>query len=313
MLNGNVFLLLLGGIVFFSCHPPNVVSTNYPDKNLPGQSPVVFAAGIISLPNSREGALSFSPDGKELFFTQSSADGKKWSIMTMEFRNEMWTTPKVWQQSDRGNNSEAYIAPNGKDMYFNSNRGAPSEKGSGRIWKSTRTEKGWTQPVEVLDRVTTDKGIWFPTISDNNNLYFGAYLDSLGNLGKSDIYVKNLSSKHTPIKNFSSINSPYEEWDPYIAPNESYLLFESDRPGGFGGVDIYVSFNVSGEWLEPVNLGPSINTSAYEVAAKVSPDGKFIFFDRPSPTEQDIYWVSSSVLDSLQQVVTGSVNNSDKN
>jgi Tol biopolymer transport system component len=304
MVNGNVFLSLLGGLVFFSCHAPDVVIIKYPDKNLPGQSPVVFAAGIISLPQTREGALSFSPDGKELFFTQSSADGDKWSIMTMQFQNEKWTAPKVWEQSDRGNNSEAYIAPNGKDIYFNSNRGAPSEKGSGRIWKSTRTEKVWSKPVEVLGHITTDKGIWFPTISDSNNLYFGAYLDSLRNLGKSDIYVKDLSSEQLPIRNFSSINSPHEEWDPYIAPDESYLLFESDRPGGFGGVDIYVSFNIDGEWQQPVNLGPSINTSAYEVAAKVSPDGKFIFFDRPKPDEQDIHWVSSSVLDSLRRQVT---------
>ena len=288
-------------LVASACSAPKTIVVKYPDQNRPGKSPQVFAPGVISQPHTKEGALSFSPDGKELFFTQSTVDGKKWSIMTMRFQGGVWSSPKVWEHSDAGNNSEAYIEPNGKDIYFNSNRSAPSEKGSGRIWKSTRTKEGWSKPVQALEPISTDKGLWFPTVSGNNNIYFGAYLDSIGNLGKGDIYVKNLKSKDSPITNFSLINSPHEEWDPYIAPDESYLLLESDRPGGFGGVDIYVSFNINGQWEIPVNLGPSINTSAYEVAAKVSPDGKFIFFDRPFPNEQDIYWVSSAVLDSLRQ------------
>jgi Tol biopolymer transport system component len=236
------------------------------------------------------------------------------AIMTMHFHDGNWSSPGIWEHSDSGNNSEAFVAPNGVEIYFNSNRHAPEEKGSGRIWKSRRTKVGWSSPTEVLDRIVTDKGLWFPTVSSKRNIYFGAYLDSIGNLGKSDIYLKDLNSNDSPIRNFSIMNSPYEEWDPYIAPDESYLLLESDRPGGFGGVDIYVSFNVNGEWQEPVNLGPSINTSAYEVAAKVSPDGKFIFFDRPFPYEQDIYWVSSAVLDSLkQQAVSGRRNNGGNN
>jgi hypothetical protein len=51
----------------------------------------------------------------------------------------------------------------------------------------------------------------------------------------------------------------------------------------------------------PINLGPAINTSAYEVAAKVSPDGKYIFFDRPMRDEQDVHWVSAEVLNLLKK------------
>jgi hypothetical protein len=63
-----------------ACSSPKSVVIKYPDQNFPGKSPAVFAPGVISQPKTREGALSFSPDGKELFFTQSSADGKKWPL-----------------------------------------------------------------------------------------------------------------------------------------------------------------------------------------------------------------------------------------
>jgi len=298
-------VLMLPAAVAFSCSVTAPIS--YPDKDLPGKSPKVFAPGIVSLPQTREGALSFSPDGKELFFTKA-VEGNRVSIMTMQFQDGKWTEPNLWEHSNVASNSESYVAPGGKEIYFISTRHAPKGKGSGRIWKSIKTKEGWGSPVEVMHPVVTDKGIWFPTVSNNGKVFFGAYLDSIGNLGKSDIYVKDLKSKDTPIQHigYASINSAHEEWDPYIAPDESYLLFESDRPGGYGAVDIYVSFNVNGEWQSPVNLGRSINTSAYEVAAKVSPDGKFIFFDRPMKDEQNIYWVSSTVLDSLrQQVLSG--------
>jgi Tol biopolymer transport system component len=111
--------------------------------------------------------------------------------------------------------------------------------------------------------VQTQKGFWFPTVS-----------------GKGTI-----------------VNSAAEEWDPFIAADESYLLFESDRAVGFGGTDIYVTFNRDGSWSQPVNLGPNINTKDYEVAARVSPDGRYIFFEWPQKNEQDI---SSDVIKNLK-------------
>ncbi|HMG94210.1 MAG TPA: hypothetical protein VK589_29325, partial [Chryseolinea sp.] len=138
-------------------------------------------------------------------------------------------------------------------------------------------------------------------VSDKGTLFFGAYLDSIGNYGKSDLYYYSLKDHSAAIINLGNvINSTSEEWDPFIAPDESYLLFESDRPGGYGGTDIYITFNRDSSWSQPVNLGSSINTKGYEVAARVSPDGKFLFFDRPQKNEQDIYWVSSDIIERLK-------------
>jgi Tol biopolymer transport system component len=267
----------------------------------PKESPKVFARDIISNSGTREGALSFAPDGKSLVFTKSEPNNRL-SVQIMSFRNGKWTSPETWEQSNVGNSAEAFVSPDGNSIYFISNRHAPDEKGSGRIWHSTRSRGRWSTPVMIDLEIKTDKGFWFPTVSADQELYFGAFLDSIGNFGKSDIYVTDLADKTSGVRNLGPvINSSDEEWDPYISPDGSYLLFESDRPGGYGKTDIYVSFRVGGAWQKPINLGPEINTAAYEVAAKVSPDGKYIFFDRPMRDDQDILWVSADVLNLLRE------------
>jgi Tol biopolymer transport system component len=259
----------------------------------------VFAPGIVSLPKSREGSISFSPDGREIYFTKSDSAGVVY-LMQMVFDGTNWSEPTRWEKSGGYGSAEAFITEKGDELYFISNRQAPNAKGSGRVWKSVRTRgQVWSEPEMVLIPVEdTDKGLWFPSVSRSKNIFFGAYLETVGTFGKSDLYL--FREGGDKVVNLGAIiNSPSEEWDPFVPPDESYLLFESDRPGGYGGTDIYVSIKRNGKWQTPVNLGPTVNTSAYEVAAKVSPDRRFIFFDRPFKNEQDIHWVSADVLKSL--------------
>lgn len=220
----------------------------------------------------------------------------------MKFENGQWTRPATWEQSNIGNNSEAVFSSDGNIIYFISNRHAPTVNGSGKIYSSRRTGGSWTLPQMTNLPVTTDKGLWFPAITAEQKLFFGAYLDSIGNYGKSDIYEYDLKARTTTVRNTGSvINSPYEEWDPFIPYDGSYMLFESDRPGGFGGTDIYISLKRKSEWTTPINLGAAINTTSYEVAAKVSPDGKYLFFDRSRKNEQDIHWVKATIIDSIKK------------
>lgn len=64
---------------------------------------------------------------------------------------------------------------------------------------------------------------------------------------------------------------------PYITPDESMLFFSSDLPGGSGGMDIYVCFNLDGVWTDPVNLGTPINTSGNELYPFLAKDGTLYF------------------------------------
>lgn len=264
----------------------------------PGSNPEVFATGIVSKPGTREGAASFTPDGKTFFFTRT--DKNRSSIFYSSLVKSRWTNPREWEHSSETGSWEAFVSPDNRLLYF-VNKHNSSDSG-GHIWKSSFGNQKWGTPTLLPMPIRSTKGFWFPTASSNGNLYFGAYPDSVQNFGKSDIYIYRCEGGRITVENLGgTINTPYEEWDPYIALDESYLLFESDRPGGFGGVDIYISFKLNGKWQAPVNLGSRINSSRHEVAAKVSPDGKYIFFDRPTRDEQDIYWVSAQIIEDLSQ------------
>lgn len=275
----------------------------YLGQREPGTRPEIFAPGIVSLPGRREGNCSFSPDGRTCYFTLVAADG---SFATHEMirRDDGWTTATRAAFANEGNTGDAFIAPSGNKIYFGSTRPPGTPPWNGRIWVADRGSADWGPP-QLLDLgIDTDKGIGFPTVSLRGNLYFGSYAEktSLPNLGKSDIYfVDTTAAKLKPQNAGVPINSPHEEWDPFIAPDESYLLFESDRPGGVGNIDMWVSFRrADGTWGAPVNLGPEVNSPGVDVAAKVSPDGRFLFFERPTRTEQDIYWVSTEVIARLK-------------
>jgi outer membrane protein OmpA-like peptidoglycan-associated protein len=64
---------------------------------------------------------------------------------------------------------------------------------------------------------------------------------------------------------------------PSISADGEKLYFVSDRPGGFGGYDIYVADKIDGKWMAPINLGPEINTPANEVFPFIHPTGVLFF------------------------------------
>ena len=96
-----------------------------------------------------------------------------------------------------------------------------------------------------------------------------------------------------------------KSFHPFIAPDESYLIFDGKRPGGYGDSDIYISFRQKeGTWGTPINLGDKINTPAWEAVAAVTPDGKYLFFNRDMGSKKyenvDIFWVDAQIIENLR-------------
>ncbi len=88
----------------------------------------------------------------------------------------------------------------------------------------------------------------------------------------------------------------------FIAPDESYIIFDSRREGGYGTPDLYISYRTTdGSWGPAINLGDKINTPDAENYPSVSPDGKFPFFDKRIEDRKnggrqvDIFWVECTV------------------
>ena len=98
--------------------------------------------------------------------------------------------------------------------------------------------------------------------------------------GKADLnFSKFENNKYVYCENLDSIiNTEYNEWDPFISPDNMYLIFKSDRPGGYGQYDMYVSLMIDNKWTIPKNLGLSINTLIEDDTGNVTPDGKYFTF-----------------------------------
>ncbi len=100
--------------------------------------------------------------------------------------------------------------------------------------------------------------------------------------GGCDMYmayrVANDSPWSVPTPFGQTINTPDYEGQPTLSPDTRELYFVSDRKGGFGGYDIYISRFEDGLWQPPVNAGPSINTAGNETAPYINLDNKTLFF-----------------------------------
>jgi hypothetical protein len=102
------------------------------------------------------------------------------------------------------------------------------------------------------------------------------------------------NSEWSPPVNLGAVNSPFNEQNVFLSKDELTLYFTSDRPGGLGDLDIWVSqrASVDSPWPPPVNLGPPINTPAADLAPNLSVDGHLLFFASSRPGGQgttDIY------------------------
>jgi hypothetical protein len=118
--------------------------------------------------------------------------------------------------------------------------------------------------------------------SDGLEFYFSS--DSPGGSGSFDIWVARRDSAGqewvTPVNLGQTVNSPREDALPCISEDGLSLLFYSNRPGGMGNHDIYITRRetINDNWNQPENLGPPVNTSGMEHAPRLSSDGLELYF-----------------------------------
>jgi outer membrane protein OmpA-like peptidoglycan-associated protein len=145
------------------------------------------------------------------------------------------------------------------------------------IYTSTRVDGKWTTPVNLGAPVNTiDHDAAIALSPDGNTLFL--YKD----VGNGDIYIsKKEGLNWTKPRSISSkINtSKYNEPSVSITADGKMIYFSSDRPGGYGGLDIYSStLDAKGNWSDPINLGPKINTADDEDSPFIHPDGVTLYF-----------------------------------
>lgn len=145
-----------------------------------------------------------------------------------------------------------------------------------QIMIAQKKDYSWTS-VNIVD-FKVNKNVGTVGLSPDGQKML-IYVGEGNNTGSIYTSKKMTSGWSTPEKLGSEINSGYLESSASLTPDESVMYFSSDRPGGFGGKDIYkVEKQADGSWGKPQNLGPEINTSYDEDAPFIHPDGKTLFF-----------------------------------
>jgi len=224
---------------------------------------------------------AFTPDGKTLYFVKSTPQFSDWKIYVTERTDAGWSPPKPAPFSGTYRDADPYVTADGKKLYFISDRpvdGKPREDMD--IWVMERAADGsWGEPRNVGAPVNSSGSEWLPRPAANGTLYFGS--DRPGGLGKTDLYRSKLvGGKYTEPENLgATINSPAEEYEPCIAPDESFLVFmAAGRPDTSGGGDLYISYRKDGAWTAPKNLGETVNRRGLDIAPYLSLDGKWFYF-----------------------------------
>lgn len=145
------------------------------------------------------------------------------------------------------------------------------------IFISTRgNDSTWNVPVGISS-LNSDANDAAVALSPDGQILF-TFVSDVKNPGDLYMSTYNGAEWSKPEKLNSNVNSEYWEGSCSITSDGRYLYFASERPGGLGERDLYVSEKVNGEWGPAVNLGPSINTKYNEDAPFIHPDGITLFF-----------------------------------
>ena len=278
----------------------------YLGQEPPGDEPVVFAKGILSIEGNEHSPPVFSNDGKEVFWVSEFP----MKIYTMKYKNNKWSAPKKSKINYRIRNteenphylsSEPVFSPDNKKLFFLSNRpieGREKEERDLYIWYVDRTENGWSDAKFLGGNVNETPMFWTFTLNDENTIYFSSNHRTV--YGNKDIWESKIinGEYQTSINLGNTINSDNSELSPFIARDNSYMIYGiKDHPKGIGNIDLFISYRKSnGDWTEGINLGPKINSKYGEAAPQVSPDGKYMFYQKYG----EIFWVSTSFIEELR-------------
>ena len=280
----------------------------YMGQPKPGPEPVPFALDIVASHRFEHCVPTFAPDGDEAFWSSSfiiDESGYTRSILfTSVLERGRWTEPaRVPFSQFMNGDGEPFFDPDGSRLFFLSRRPSPADGSRAeRIWYADRTTDGWSKPHMIEGGPNTLEMHWQFSIAANGNIYFGS--GAPGGFGGGDVYLSRFvnGSWQEPENLGPAINTEAGEGSPFIAPDESYLMFTGNRrPGGIGGVDLYISFKDDADtWTAPVNMGEPVNSRAYEICALVTPDGGQIILNSSRRGNDDAYWMDAAIIEELR-------------
>jgi hypothetical protein len=256
---------------------------------------------------------SISADGLELYFMDYIVSAPPrpggygsidiW-IATRATKDNPWEEPVNLGSTVNSSSLDftPCISPDKLTLYFASNRSGGY--GNHDLWVTTRptVSDPWGEAVNLGPTVNSSNGDRGPSISaDGLSLFI--FSDRPGGSGSQDLWVttRAIISEPwgTPVNLGPIVNSSDRDYNPDISADGLWLFFQSNRPGGYGGNDLWVTTRdtIDGEWSTPVNLGPTVNSSASDHHPSISSDGSILFFSsaRPGGLGHEDIWQASLI------------------
>lgn len=289
-----------------------VLKGPYLGQRPPGDVPVLFAPGIVADIYREHSGAVFTPDGKELFWTVDNI-GRPWYpriVLFMKQVNGVWSQPEMASFVLGKITHINSISPDGKRLYFGSVR--PVKEGdepTGNTWVIDKKEMGWGVPY-LHNTVNNPR----TRLTDVQEAKSGT-LYGYGTIGDDPKWRGILRAKYSngtyeALESLGPhVNSEYLDHSVTVDADEQYIIFASQRPGGYSAQDLYISFRHPDDtWGPAHNLGEVINTTGDSQAwPHLSSDGKYLFFVSQTDPYPDLYDKQYSYQE-LRQISSGVMN-----
>lgn len=258
-------------------------------------------------------APAFSPDGNTVYFGQSTSTGG--IIVVSRHRHGHWSAPHPAPFSGRYRDLEPAFAPNGSYLIFASNR--PAAPGGqllaghyngrvlpgfgGQLWKVAREGEHWGQPRPLPSIINANSSVFSPAIAADGAFYFMRADNGAG------FHVYRAAMDHgqysAPVLVPFS-DAAHGEFDPAVAPDESFVIFCSPRPPAPPHTtDLFITFRGANGWSAPLDLRSALGPAVYGIEARLSPDARTLYFsnDRgpagvPVPQHRFVWQVDLTAL-----------------
>lgn len=266
----------------------------YLGQKPPGMVPQPFAPGIITT-DGEEGSSGFALNGTAFLF-QKFLSGACRTYIT-RLKDGIWTAPELipfWETMVH--NGDFAISSDDKTMLYQVKTETDPMLASD-IWKAEIRADGWGEGAPLPPPINTPDDESFASDTPDGTVYF--FSNRRGGKGRFDLYMCPFrDGSRGEAVNLESLNTESNEWDPFIAPDESYLIFCSTKPGGLGRDDIYIAFRgADGRWGPAKNMGGEVNSPGSENRPYVTRDGRYFFFTSTRNGSRDTFWVRADYLE----------------
>lgn len=263
------------------------------------QQAQLFEPGLIS--DGGVFGLTISPDGNTALWVKSNGRRDTLVILQSNKINGQWSKPvpaSFSSASAQWKDIDPIFSPDGKTVLFQSTRQVPDRpnRTGFDIWAVDKTAVGWSAPYHLGNTINTDASESYASVTRKGDIYF--MKENPTKAGNSDIYIsRKVNGVYQEPENIGlPVNTEkFRESNPFISPDEDYILYFSSDLTGYGEVDIYISFRKNGKWSSPKNLGAKVNSALAEFCPFYHEKEKRLYFSRQKKGEgrmyEDIYFI----------------------